>query len=167
MYQTKMKTNELIFNRLAIFCCCIIFLTGVFVARATAQSSESGNLKNSIAKVTTFDGSAVIPYAGASLSRNNDGVFMSLYTSGLSEGTVVTMWWAIFNKPKGCATPHSCVVSDLFNPDVEASLQYAGGSVVGVERSANFGGFLARGDNTGFQILPRMPESRSRHNQCQ
>ena len=82
---------------------------------------------------------------------------MSLYTSGLSEGTVVTMWWAIFNKPKGCATPHSCVVSDLFNPDVEASLQYAGGSVVGVERSANFGGFLARGDNTGFQILPGMP----------
>jgi hypothetical protein len=122
-----------------------------------AQSGDNGNLKTSIAQVKTFDGSAVIPYAGASLSRNNDGVFMSLYTSGLTEGSVVTLWWAIFNNPKVCATPHSCGVPDLFNPDVEASIQYAGGSVIGVEQSAKFGGFLAAGDNTGFQILPGMP----------
>lgn len=144
-------------NRLIIIGCCIALLTPALATRTRAQSGESGNVKTSIEKVTTFVGSSVIPYAGASLSKNNEGAFMTFSTSGLTPGNVVTLWWAFFNNPKNCATP-DCSAQDLANPDVNASLQYAGGRIVGIEGSASFGGFLAVGDNTGFEIRPGMPD---------
>jgi hypothetical protein len=143
-------------NRLTIIGCCLALLTPALATRTTAQSGENGNFKTRIEKVTAFGGSAVIPYAGASLSRNNEGAFMTFYTSGLTPGTVVTLWWAFFNNPKSCATP-GCSPNDLANPDVNASLQYAGGRIVGVDGSVSFGGFLGVADNTGFEIRPGMP----------
>ena len=135
-------------------------------AHATAQKEErrmdvpepqpSETVKTSIEKVKTFSGSAVIPYAGASLSRDKAGVFSTIYTSGLTPGTVVTFWWAIFNNARACATP-SCAPPDLNNPDVKGSLQYGGGLVVGAEGRVDFGGYLEFGDNTGFYLLPQFP----------
>ena len=113
-------------------------------------------MKTSIAKVKTFDGLAVIPYAGASLSRNNEAAFATISTSGLTPETVVTLWWAIFNEPSNCATAN-CAPSDLNNPAVNGSLQFGGGQVVGLNGRADFGGYLAVGDNTGFHLLPQFP----------
>lgn len=136
----------------------IAFLLLAIATPAMAQSGESGNVKTSIVKVTTFNESAVIPYAGASLSRNDGGVFGSISTSGLTAGTVVTLWWAIFNNPEACAAP-GCVPSDLNNPSVNGSLQYGGGYLVGVNGRADFSNYLAVGDNTGFFLLfPNMPD---------
>lgn len=135
----------------------IAFLTLALATQTMAQGGESENVKTSIVKVTTFNGSAVIPYAGASLSRNNDGVFGSISTSGLTPGTVVTLWVAIFNNPKACAAS-DCVPSDLNNPSVNGSLQFGGGYLVGVNGRADFSNYLAVGDNTGFFLLfPNMP----------
>ncbi len=143
-------------NRLTIIGCCIALLTPALATRTRAQSDESVDVKTSIAKVTIFGGSTVIPYAGALLSKDNEGVFMTFFTSGLTPGNVVTLWWAFFNNPKNCATP-DCSAADLANPNVNASLQFAGGRIVGIEGSASFGGFLAVGNNTGFEIRPGMP----------
>ena len=47
--------------------------------------------------------------------------------------------------------------ADLNNVLVNGSLQWAGGTVVGVDGRANFSGYLAEGDNTGFTLLPPFP----------
>ena len=44
---------------------------------------------------------------------------------------------------------------DLNNPAVNGSLQFGGGQVVGLNGRADFGGYLAVGDNTGFHLLPQ------------
>ena len=141
-------------TRLTVSCCCVALLTLAFAGNVSSQSSESGNVKTSIAKVKTFDGLAVIPYAGASLSRNNEAAFATISTSELIPGTVVTLWWVIFNNPEFCANP-GCAPMDLNNPAVNGSLQFGGGQVVGLNGRADFGGYLAVGDNTGFHLLPQ------------
>lgn len=126
-------------------------------AHVPAQSKISGNLKTGITKVVQFSNQSItIPYAGASLSRNNEGVFGTISTSSLSPGHVVTLWWAIFNNPAECAGA-VCAPPDLNNPLVNGSLQLGGGQVVGLNGRADFGGYLEAGDNTGFYRLPMFP----------
>jgi hypothetical protein len=145
-----------ILNHSIILGCCIAFLTLAFAAQAIAQNGSNGNVKTEIEKVHPFGGTTVIPQAGASLSRNNDGVFATISTSGLKPGTVVTFWWAVFNNPEFCATP-GCAAPDLNNPQVNGSTQFGGGLIVGANGRADFSGYLTRGDNTGFEILPPFP----------
>jgi hypothetical protein len=148
--------KKTILNHLTIFSFCTVLLTMASAASAIAQSGTSGNVKTGIVKVKTFAGTGIIPQAGASLSRNNEGVFAAIYTSSLTPNTVVTLWWVFFNNPKACAgTP--CTPPDLNNPDVNGSLQYGGGKIVGTEGTADFGGYLEVGDNTGFYFLPQFP----------
>ena len=135
---------------------CAAFLTLAFASISRAQDPRSGNVKTTIVNVHNFAGTAVIPNDGASLSRNSDGVFATISTSGLTPGNVVTLWWAIFNNPELCAVP-GCGPSDLNNPAVNGSAQYGGGYVVGANGRADFSGYLAEGDNTGFAILPPFP----------
>ena len=122
----------------------------------SSQSGGSGNSKTTIAPVHPFGSSAVIPAAGASLSRNNDGVLGTISTSGLTPGHVITLWWAIFNNPEFCAT-QPCATSDFNNPAVNGSLQFGGGTIADAGGRANFTGFLAIGDNTGFYLNPMFP----------
>ncbi len=142
-------------TRLTVLCS-VALLTLALAGNVSSQSNQSGNVKTSIAQIKTFGGSAVIPYAGASLSRNNEAAFATISTSGLTPGHVVTLWWAIFNEPSNCATPN-CAPPDLDNPNVNGSLQFGGGQVVGLNGRADFGGYLAVGDNTGFHLLPQFP----------
>lgn len=129
----------------------------VAVGHAIAQKEDSGNVKTTLAKVVLFGNQSVtVPYAGASLSRNNEGVFGEISTSGLVAGHVVTLWWAVFNDSRFCANA-VCAPPDLNNPLVNGSLQLGGGAVVGVNGRADFSGYLAVGDNTGFYRLPMFP----------
>ena len=146
--------KHLIFGRVVGYSSLIILLA---VAQVTAQSTESRNLKTSVTKVVQFSNQSItIPYAGASLARNNDGVFGTISTSSLAPGHVVTLWWAIFNDPAACAGA-VCAPPDLNNPVVNGSLQLGGGEVVGLNGRADFSGYLAVGDNTGFYRLPMFP----------
>lgn len=148
--------KHFISSRMAVYGCLLLLLT---VTLANAQREERGNVKTSIAPVVQFTNlSAVIPYAGASLSRNNSGVFGTISTSGIAPGNVVTLWWAIFNNPHACAsTP--CVPIDLNTPAVNGSLQFGGGQIVGPNGRADFTGYLGIGDSSGFyRLFPNMPD---------
>lgn len=137
-----------------------ILLTSLcLVSNATAQSGGSGNVKTSIRPVVNFATGAVIPAAGSTVSRNNDGAYWNISTSSLPVGEVVTLWIAFFNNPSACdQTVPGCAPSDLANPKVNGSLQYAGGAIVGINGRADFSGFLAVGDNTQpFYLFPTMP----------
>ena len=139
-----------------LFGCCVALLTMALAANTAAQSSGSGNVKTQIAKVSVIGSTAVVPQAGASLSRNNDGVLGEISTSGLTQGHVVTQWWAIYNNPEFCVNP-TCAPSDLNIPAVNGSLQFGGGIIVGAGGRADFKGYLAEGDNTGFYLNPAFP----------
>lgn len=145
-----------IFSRFTTIIFCAAISIFAFAADSFAQDTRSGNVKTGIVKVHVFGSTAVIPQAGASLSRNNDGVFATISTSSLTPGNVVTLWWAVFNNPEHCATP-GCGAADLNNPLVNGSAQYGGGAIVGANGRADFSGYLNEGDNTGFTILPPFP----------
>lgn len=149
------KMKRIVVSRLT-FLTYVAFLTLALTTHATAQSGESKNVKTEIGKVFQLGTTTVIPQAGASLSRNNEGVLGTISTSGLTPGHVVTMWWAIFNNPEYCATP-VCAASDFNNPLVNASLQFGGGTIADAGGRANFIGYLAVGDNTGFYLNPAFP----------
>jgi hypothetical protein len=148
--------KKIIFNRLMLFGSCIALLTLALATFATAQSSSSGNVKTQITKVNVIGSTAVVPQAGASLSRNNDAVLGEISTSGLTPGHVTTVWWSIFNNPEFCANP-ACAASDFNNPAVNGSLQLAGGTIADVGGRMNLSGYLAVGDNTGFYLNPAFP----------
>ena len=143
-------------GRLTTIGICAGFLTLVIGVNAAAQSGGSGKVRTSIAKVVTFGGNIVIPQAGASLSKNNEGVFAEISTSSMAPGEVATLWWVLFNNSSQCATP-GCSPPDLNNPSVNGSLQFGGGAIVGANGRADFGGFLELNDNTGFYLLPQFP----------
>ncbi|MFN2533098.1 MAG: hypothetical protein ABR555_17575 [Pyrinomonadaceae bacterium] len=143
-------------TRLTAICCCIALLTLMFAATASSQNNDSGNVKTSIAPVHSLANNAVVPAAGASLSRNNDAVFGTISSSGLTPGHVITFWWAIYNNPEYCAAT-ICAPPDFNNPAVNGSLQYGGGTIADAGGRVNFSGYLAEGDNTGFYLNPMFP----------
>lgn len=144
------------FGRLTTLGFCAALMTVAFATQTMAQSSGSGNVKTSIVPVHRFGSTDVIPQAGASLARNNDGVLGTISTSGLTPGHVITLWWAIFNNPEFCATS-TCAPSDLNNPLVNGSLQFGGGTLADAGGRASFTGYLAVSDNTGFYLNPAFP----------
>jgi len=96
------------------------------------------------------DGSAVTG-SSSTLVRNNNGVYMTLLTSGLTPGDAVTIWWVIFNNPAACS--HGmfglrCGHGDFSNPAVQASVMYAAGHVVDSNGIAGFGAGLSIGELT-------------------
>jgi hypothetical protein len=98
--------------------------------------------------VVNFSTHAIVPASGSILVRNRDNVFATMHTTGLTPGTAVTLWWAIFNNPHNCAT-RPCTPADLSNPSVQGSVASAGGKIIGADGAATFGAFRAVGDKTG------------------
>ena len=81
---------------------------------------------------------------------------MTLRTSGLKPGYAVTVWWVFFNNPSPChgdafgPLPKTlrCGVSDLKNPAVKGSVQFAAGAVANAHGNASFTASLAVGTKT-------------------
>jgi hypothetical protein len=59
----------------------------------------------------------------------NKVVRMDVTTAALEPDTAYSIWLAVFNSPEHCGTPHNCLVSDLGNPDVRASVFWGGGLI--------------------------------------
>lgn len=144
-------------RRILIAICSICVLTLALAGTVSSQSNDSGNVKTTISQVHSLSSSTVVPAAGASLSRNNAGVFATISSSGLTPGHVITFWWVIYNNPEFCVNT-SCVPSDLNNPAVNGALQYGGGTIADAGGRVNFSGYLAVGDNSGFYLNPTFPD---------
>lgn len=137
---------------LAIFGFCTA-LTTLSFTNAHGQSGQSGNprISNRSVVVVMATGS-VVPSAGSTLFRNQDGVFFSFYTSGLTNGHAVTIWMAVFNNPEFCATS-PCTAADFANPAVDGTLLNTGGRVIGPDGKGVYGAFRAVGDTTGARPM--------------
>ena len=132
------------------FCAAI---AAMFLAmNVLGQSGESGNPKVSSRSVIIMATGVKVPSAGSSLSRNSEGVYFTFNTTGLTPGNVYTIWMAVFNNPKACAT-NPCSPADFPNLDVDASLLNTGGKIIGADGTAVYGAYREVGDVTGARPM--------------
>jgi hypothetical protein len=79
----------------------------------------------------------------ATLTRTEDAVRMEIRTADLDKKAGYTTWWVIFNNPENCVD--GCGMDDLGNPQVAASIFYAGGFITGTDGAANVTAHLEAG----------------------
>lgn len=162
-------SHQTIIRRLTLFSCSLMlsalvaasFVSGQTINETQKPTEQDGqaqtanlwwqpnpNPRITFSPVVNFSNHTVVPSTGSILVRDRDSVFATMHTTGLTPGTAVTMWWAIFNNPHNCAT-RPCTPADLSNPAVQGSVISAGGKIVGADGAATFGAFRAVGDTTG------------------
>jgi hypothetical protein len=84
----------------------------------------------------------IVAGSSSTLVRSDQGVTMTIHTSGFEPGAAHMVWWVIYDKPEHCATdPHT--FADFENPDVQGPTLYATGKVIGNNEVGNFVVYLA------------------------
>jgi hypothetical protein len=128
-------------------------LAAALIVAPAAQSVPAGS---STSDVWWFATGKAVDGASSKLVRTGSGVSLSLRTRELAAGDAVTVWWVVFNHPDQCegeaGSPLRCAEADLFNPDVSASVQYAGGHVVGGSGRYAVGSHLSEGSTAGCAL---------------
>lgn len=127
------------------------------VVLAMASPTTAAPAQRDTAPVQMFSDGSAVPGAWSTLVTTAGGASVSLHTSGLPAGHVVTVWWIIFNHPDNCSHGASglrCGEGDLFVPSVDASVAHAAGHVIGGSGIANFGAWLGVGDTGGALFGP-------------
>lgn len=99
-----------------------------------------------VATVSTF--ADLTPVGSSRLVRNDNGLSVSLATSGLASGSTATLWIVVFNLPENCSAP-GCGEDDLFDPSAMVDVMYTAGTVIGGSGKATLAGHRAEGDNSG------------------
>ena len=98
------------------------------------------------------------PTGGSSLlKRGSDYVRINVNTNGLPEA-VFTGWWVVFNNPEFCdGGPNSCGLDDFpgngGDPDIDASLLWGAGGLVGHDGTGHFRGTLVEGVSPGQVVF--------------
>ena len=131
-------------RRCKLFAILTLLTAALIVQGAPLAQAESS--KTSIQPLRVAG--TVIPGTGSILVRTKEGVGATLHTFGLVPGNVYTLWVAVFNNPKECAT-NPCTVADVPNPDVQAVILWGSGQIAGEDGTADFGAFRAVGDTSG------------------
>lgn len=127
------------------------FVLAALAVLAVTNVAQAAPAERSVSDVWSFSSGAAVEGASSQLVRTDAGVSVSLQTRGLPGGDAVTVWWVIFNHPEKCTAgvaPLRCGEADLFNPEVAASVQNAGGHIVGRSGNYGLGSHLAEGDTS-------------------
>jgi hypothetical protein len=132
----------------------VLLLAAALAAGVVAVPAQADPAQRTVSPVTLFMSTTVVPDAWSALVRTDTGVAATLHTSGLAPGSAATLWWVVFNNPAACIG--ECDLPDLFNPIVQASVQFASGHVIGGEGVADYGAYLSEGDTSGCaaEFLP-------------
>lgn len=91
------------------------------------------------------------PVGSSTLVRTDNGISVTLDTTGLPPGHAVTLWAVVFNDPAGCeaGTPlSSCGHDDALAGRGGASPNHAAGRIVDEDGTAAFGAHLRVGDTS-------------------
>jgi hypothetical protein len=100
----------------------VVIVFGLVLAFALAVSSAAQeNMQTSTATVHLMSDGSEIEGTWSTLTRYENGVAMTLHTSGLAPGDVVTAWWVIFNTPENCSDG-ACGPDDVFMFDDEGKM---------------------------------------------
>jgi len=136
----------------------------IVLLAATAMCVSAGGVAHAgtgTSDVHRFADGSVVPDGWSKVVTNDAGASMTLHTTELPAGDVVTVWWVVFNAPQNCTHgegPYRCGPGDLppFGGDgsAEPSFLYATGHVIAGSGTANFGGHLSVGDTSGALFGP-------------
>ncbi|NJN83168.1 MAG: heme-binding protein [Caldilineaceae bacterium] len=96
---------------------------------------------------------SMIDGAESMLVRSEDGIDVTVHTSGLTDGNAYTVWAMVFNNPEACSE-EGCAAS-MDDPAVETALFYVTGDFVEDGDDANLSGFVAAGDSS-IDMMPGM-----------
>ncbi len=100
----------------------IVLVFSLLLALALAVSSAAQeDMQTSTATVHLMSDGSEIEGSWSTLTRYENGVAMTLHTSGLTAGDVVTAWWVIFNAPENCSDG-ACDANDVFMFDDEGKM---------------------------------------------
>jgi hypothetical protein len=146
-----------------------LFLLALVAAIVAAAPAQGAPATRQVSDVALFMTPTLVPGARATLVRNDNGVAMTLHTTGLTPGHAITVWWVIFNKPQFCT--HGmfgarCGLGDLLafggDPRVESALMYAAGHVIGGAGVGDYGAYLSEGQLTRDVVFgPGIIDSRT------
>lgn len=146
----------------------LIVTAAAMLALLTAAAPVQAAVQRDTTPVRLFADTTVV--GSSTLIRHADSLQMTLRTSDVPVGHVVTVWWVIFNHPEFCqfgepanaATGFAgtrCGPGDLgivpgLTPDarVDPVVTYAAGHVTGASGTANYASYLSVGAPRG-QIL--------------
>jgi hypothetical protein len=112
-----------------------------------AAPAQAAPAQRTVSPVVLFMTTTEVPGAWSALVRTDTGVAATLHTSGLAPNSAATLWWVFFNNPAACVGP--CDLPDLFVPEVQASVQFASGHVIGGDGVADYGAYMTEGDTSG------------------
>ena len=133
---------------------CGLCSTAMLSFAAVVPASAQTVVQVSDALVAFTD--TVVPGA-AILTRNPDGVEVSLQLTGLDKKSGYTAWWIVFNNPENCIAP--CTGDDLGIPEVNGHVFYATGYVTGTDGTAQVHASLRAGPAPeGIDIATQNPE---------
>ena len=130
----------------------------VFGAMA-ASPARSDAAQQDTSLVSLWMSPTLVSGAWTKLVRNDNGVGVTVHTTGLTPGTADTVWWVFFNNPAACI--HGmfgarCGLGDvLTNPASLPSVQFAAGHVIGAGGVGNYGAYFHAGatpDCAGFGL---------------
>lgn len=151
---------------LAVFLVMSLFIIGgVLLLQPSTTEAKDKKPKQqlSVSEMITPGGDPTV--VGASrLLRSEQELSMTISTTGLTGGNAHTIWWAIFNNPKKCATKNLCGSADLPSPFGDADAKHvakvgtsvvnATGLIVGADGVGNFSASLKQGvPPAGLHVL--------------
>ncbi len=94
----------------------IVFAVFVLLLALPLSLAALEDMVSDTSPVQLFSDASEVEGAWSTLTRYENGVAMTLHTSGLTPGNVVTAWWVIFNAPENCSDG-ACGENDIFIPD--------------------------------------------------
>lgn len=105
-----------------------------------------------------FSGQQPTPVGSSTVVRTDRGGSLTLETTGLAAGEVVTLWWLVFNDPDSCRAGIPAV-SSCGHPDAMAgrggfSAVHAAGRIVEANGTAHYGAHLRLEDPSRALVGP-------------
>jgi hypothetical protein len=143
-----------------------LVLVAGLTAVVVSPLAQADPATRDVSSVVVFGTPQEVPGAWSALVRNDEGVAMTLHTSGLAPGTASTVWWVVFNNPEFCTHGEfglRCGGGDFppgGDPRVQASVLNATGNLIGESGLGNFGAYLSENDTTGANFGPGLLDAR-------
>ena len=106
-----------------------IFASVIVLLVLSAPLLAQDTMKSDTTPVHLWSDGSEIKDTASTLTRYDNGVSMTLHTSGLTPGDVVTAWWVVFNKPENCSD-NDCGDNDLFMFDASGNMVITNGDQV-------------------------------------
>ena len=152
----------------------IVFAVFVLLLLLPLSLAAQEDMQSDTSPVQLFSDESEVEGSWSMLTRYESGAAMTVHTSGLTPGNVVTTWWVIFNTPENCSDA-ACGEDDIVLFDeagemvmgdngpelnmeqIEAaqiSVQGATGNLIGDSGEGHFAAWLGVGEVPGIVFGP-------------